>query len=151
MNLKRKRYRNMTAKIKKILVPLDGSKKSFEALDHAIYVARQCGATITGICVTPLYSVSIGRLLTSLRNESLKEIKKFMAQAKRICAQNGIVFSQKILYGNMVSEITDYASYRKFDLIVMGSRGMSKAKELFLGSVANYVVHNSKVPVLLIK
>lgn len=141
----------MVTKIKKILVPLDGSKKSFEALDHAIYVARQCGATITGICVTPLYTLSLGKLLTTLKNESLKEIKRFMAQAKRICAQHGIVFQQKIVYGNMVSEITDYASYRKFDLIVMSSRGISKAKEIFLGSVANYVVHNSKVPVLLIK
>ncbi len=141
----------MTTKIKKILVPLDGSKKSFEALDHAIYVARQCGATITGICVTPLYTLSLGKLLTTLKNESLKEIKRFMAQAKRICAQNGIVFLQKIVYGNMVSEITDFASYRKFDLIVIASRGMSRTKEIFLGSVANYVVHNSKVPVLLIK
>ncbi len=141
----------MTTKIKKILVPLDGSKKSFEALDHAIYVARQTGGTITGICVTPLYTLSLGKLLTSLKRESLKDIKKFMSEAKRICAQNGIVFQQKIVYGNMVSEITDYASYRKFDLIVMGSRGISKSKEFFLGSVANYVIHNSKVPVLLIK
>ena len=141
----------MATKIKKILVPLDGSKKSFEALDHAIYLARQCGATITGICVTPLYTLSLGKLLTTLKNESLKEIQRFMAQAKRICAQHGIVFQQKIVYGNMVSEITDYASYRKFDLIVMSSRGISKAKEIFLGSVANYVIHNSKVPVLLIK
>lgn len=141
----------MATKIKKILVPLDGSKKSFEALDDAIYVARQCGATITGICVTPLYTVNLGKLLTRLKNESLKEIKKFMADAKQKCAQNGIVFQQKVVYGNMVSEITDYANYRKFDLIVISSRGMSKTKEIFLGSVANYVVHNSKVPVLLIK
>lgn len=141
----------MAKKIKKILVPLDGSKESFEALDHAIYLARQCGGTITGICVTPLYTVNLGKLLTMLKNESLKEIKKFMAEAKRTCAQHGIVFQQKIVYGNMVSEITDYASYRKFDLIVMGSRGMSKSKEIFLGSVTNYVIHNSKVPVLLIK
>lgn len=141
----------MVKKFKKILVPLDGSKKSFEALDHAIYVARQCGATITGICVTPLYTLSLGKLLTSLKRESLKEVTKFMSEAKRVCAQNGIVFQQKIVYGNMVSEITDYASYKKFDLIVMGSRGISKSREFFLGSVANYVIHNSKVPVLLIK
>lgn len=141
----------MTKQIKKILVPLDGSKKSFEALNHAIYLARQCGATITGICVTPLYTISLGKLLTALKNESLKEIKKFMSDAKRICAQNGIVFQQKIVYGNMISEITDYASYRKYDLIVIGSKGMSKTKELFLGSVANYVIHNSRVPVLLVK
>jgi nucleotide-binding universal stress UspA family protein len=38
-------------KIKKILVPLDGSKNSLRGLDEAIYLARQCQATITGLYV----------------------------------------------------------------------------------------------------
>jgi len=38
-----------------------------------------------------------------------------------------------------------------FDIIVIGSRGQSGLKEIFLGSVANAVVHKSKIPVLVIK
>ncbi len=41
-------------RIKKILVPLDGSKNSFRGLDEAIIYARNCQATITGVYVTPL-------------------------------------------------------------------------------------------------
>jgi len=63
----------MIKPIKKILVPIDGSKTSFRALNEAIYLARQCGATITGLCVIPVYTKNLGRLLTSLKNQSIKE------------------------------------------------------------------------------
>ena len=138
-------------KIGKILVPLDGSQKSIDGLKEAIYIARQCGATITGICILPLYSINLGKLLTPLKNQSLKEAKKLMNQSKRLCAQNGIVFHEKIIFGNQAWEITEFANYKKFDLIVMGHRGLGKMKEAFLGSVTNFVVHKSKIPVLIIK
>ncbi|VVC05971.1 Universal stress protein [uncultured archaeon] len=141
----------MIKPIKKILVPIDGSKTSFKALNEAIYLARQCGATITGLCVIPIYTINLGRLLTSLKNQSIKEAKKFMTNAKTISAQNGVVFNEKIIYGNEVWEITEFASYKKFDLIVIGSRGVGPIKEMFLGSVANAVVHKSKVPILVVK
>jgi len=138
-------------KISKILVPMDGSANSLKALDEAIYLARQCHGTITGLCIIPIYSINLGKLLTSLKNQSQKEAKKFMSDARKRCAQNGIVFSEKIIYGNLTLEITEFAAYKKFDLIVIGSRGMSRVKEAFLGSVANMVVHKSKVPVLVVK
>ncbi len=141
----------MKQQIKKILVPLDGSKNSFKGLTEAIYLARQCNATITGLCVIPLYTVNLGRLLTSLRKENEKEVKKFMLKAKTLAAQNGVVFYEKIMYGNEAWEITEFASYKKFDIIVMGSRGMGAVKEVFLGSVTNNVVHRSKIPVLVVK
>jgi len=81
----------MKPKIKKILVPLDGSPKSFEGLRKAIYLARHCGAPVTGICVLPLYTINLDKLLTPFKNQSLKETKKFMAQAKRLSAQNGMI------------------------------------------------------------
>ncbi len=144
----------MKQKIKKILVPLDGSKNSFRGLKEAIYLARQCGATITGLCVIPLYSMNLGypgRILTPLRNESTKQAKKFMSDAKKIAAQNGIVLNEKLLYGNGSWLITEYAASKKFDLIVIGSRGLGSVKEAFLGSVANSIVHKSKTPVLVVK
>ncbi len=145
------RWYLMKPKIKKILVPLDGSKNSFKGLTEAIYLARQCNATITGLCVIPLYTINLGRLLTSLRKESKKEARKFMLKAKTLAAQNGIVFYEKILYGNEAWEITEFAAYKKFDIIVMSSRGLGAIKEAFLGSVANTVVHKSKIPVLVVK
>ena len=39
----------------------------------------------------------------------------------------------------------------KFDMIVMGSRGRSSAKEIFFGSTSNYVMHKSLIPVIIVK
>ncbi len=141
----------MKQEISKILVALDGSERSVRGLKKAIYLARQCGATITGLCVTPFYVINLGPLLTSLNNQTLKEAKKFMADAKKLCAQHGIVFHEKIIFGNESWQITEYASYRKFDLIIITSRGRGPMKSTFLGSVANDVVHKSKIPVLVVK
>jgi nucleotide-binding universal stress UspA family protein len=90
-------------------------------------------------------------VLTFLKNQTLKEVKKIKAVGKMLCAQNGIEFLEKIIFGNELREITEYAIYRKFDLIVVASLGMGSRKRAFLGSVANEVVHKSKIPVLIIK
>jgi nucleotide-binding universal stress UspA family protein len=55
------------------------------------------------------------------------------------------------MHGDDAPRIVKFAHDRDFDLIVIGSRGMSSIKETFLGSISNYVVHKSKIPVLVVK
>jgi nucleotide-binding universal stress UspA family protein len=138
-------------KIKKILVPMDGSKNSFKGLNEAIYLARQCGSTITGFYIVPIYPTRFGDITNTFKKEAFKQARKFMDEAKMTSAQNGIVFNEKIAYGETKLDIVDFAHSGKFDLIVIGSRGFGPVKEMFLGSVANAVVHKSKVPVLVVK
>jgi len=138
-------------KIKKILVPLDGSKYSFDALSKAIYLARQCEGTITGLYVVAFYPRNLGDLIGPIKARLYDDARKIMDKAKVICAQNGIVFKGKISYGDAKSEIIDFAKNSKFDIIVIGSRGLTPVKELLLGSVSNAVVHKSNVPVLVVK
>lgn len=140
-------------KVSKILVPLDGSKNSLRGLEMAISIARQFGATITGV-----YSINepphtefrgVGSV-----NESLnKEVKKFMEEAKMLAAQNGIVFKEKLMRGDIGYNIIKLAHSKKenFSLLIIGSRGRGSIKEMFFGSVSNYVIHASKIPVLLVK
>jgi len=137
--------------IKKILVPLDGSKSSMRGLDEAIYLARQCHATITGLYVIPIYPRNFTDVIMPYQIHLTKSAKKFMESAKTICAQKGILFKSKIIFGSPTEEINEIARNKEFDIIVIGSRGQSGLKEAFLGSVANSIVHKSKVPVLVIK
>jgi len=137
--------------IKKILVPMDGSKNSLRGLDTAIYLARQCHATITGLYVMPIYPKSLLLKPIPYEAELVKIAKTFLEKAKTRSAQNGIVFNDKIVKGHAAEVILDFAKDKKFDLIVMGARGMGSVKEIFLGSVSNAVVHKSKIRVLIVK
>jgi len=139
-------------KITKILVPLDGSKNSRRGLETAITLARSCGATITGIysIYAPPHSEFKG--VGSVEKAFNVKIKKWMDEAKTLAAQNGIVFTNKIVRGEIGYNIIKAAHGKtKFDMIVMGSRGRSTTKEIFFGSVSNYVVHTSKIPVVIVK
>jgi nucleotide-binding universal stress UspA family protein len=138
-------------KISKILVPLDGSKTSFKGLEMAIYIARQCGGTITGLHVISIYPQHLGDLVSPLKVRLHDDAAKFMERAKITSAQNGIVFHHKIVYGDQAPGIIDFVKQNKFDLIVIGSRGLGGLKEAFLGSVSNAVMHKSTIPVLVVK
>jgi nucleotide-binding universal stress UspA family protein len=139
-------------KIKKILVPLDGSKNSVRGLKMAITIARQCGATITGIYSIHVAPHSEFKSVGAVRKSLNKEVEKFMNDAKVLSAQNGIVFNKKIIRGEVGYNIVKLAQGKgNFSMIVIGSRGRSTAKQLFFGSVSNYVVHTAKIPVLIVK
>jgi len=138
-------------KISKIFVPLDGSKNSIRGLETAITLARNCGA-ITGFysIYAPPHSEFKG--VGSVEKSLNKEVKKFMEEAKTLAAQNGIVFKDKIARGEIGYNIIKATHGKtKFDMIVIGSRGRSNTKEIFFGSVSNYVIHTSKIPVVIVK
>jgi nucleotide-binding universal stress UspA family protein len=139
-------------KISKILVPLDGSKNSNRGLETAIILARQCGAIITGVYSIHAPPHSEFQGVGSVEKSLNTEVKKIMESAKVLAAQNGIVFKEKIMSGDVGYNIVKLAHGKdKFDMIVLGSRGRSSAKQMFFGSISNYVIHASKIPVVIVK
>ena len=139
-------------KISKILVPLDGSKNSVRGLETAITLARSCGATITDIHSIQVQPHSEFKGVGSVEEAYNVNMKKFIDEAKTLAAENGIVFTEKIARGEIGYNIIKMAHGKtKFDMIVMGSRGRSNTKEIFFGSVSNYVIHTSKIPVVIVK
>jgi nucleotide-binding universal stress UspA family protein len=139
------------AKYQRILVGLDGSKNSVRGLNEAIYLARQCHAIITGIYVIPRAPHPAFRSPRYPEKPRLQGAQCIMDFAKRHCAQNGIMFEQKIVFGDAGFMIVKFANDKNFDVIVIGARGLSALKEAFFGSVSNYVLHKSKLPVLVVK
>ncbi len=140
-------------KIKKILVPLDGSKNSIRGLDKAISFARACHSTITALYVKPVVAIYALHPIGFLSLNQVTEAKKFIESAKTRAAKKGILLTHKIIGGEPGVDIVRFAHNKKnkVDMIVIGSRGRSKAKEVFLGSVSNYVLHKSKLPLLVLK
>jgi len=137
--------------IKNILVPIDGSKNSFKALTKAIYLAKKCDALITALYVLRVAYDNPDLVYVPQTQNELKKVEKFLNTAKNQVTKNAVSFKKKILFGHEAKRIIDFAQKQRFDLIVMGARGRGVMKQMFLGSVSNTVVHNSKVPVLIIK
>jgi nucleotide-binding universal stress UspA family protein len=138
-------------KIKKILVPMDGSKTSFAALDSAIEIARACHATILGVHAISFLPTGFMPSVVPYEIYQKKEAGKFMENAKIRAARKGIVFKYTITFGSPVEHILSISKSKKFDLIVIGAHGKGRVKELFLGSVSNAILHKSRVPVMIVK
>jgi nucleotide-binding universal stress UspA family protein len=152
----------------KILVPLDGSEQSLKALEIAIQVAKKFGGKISLIHV---YSVAVRPVLmpepTTLTPPMIpvmtpEEVSKAVEVARNAASRILSDGEQKVKAeeiqvetllkeGHIVQEIVKTAKEDKFDLIVIGGRGISKIRELLLGSVTDGVIHHASCPVLVIK
>lgn len=136
----------------KILVPLDGSEHSLNALEKAIQIAKKFDGKITLINV---YSVSSFRMTPSQVFAYVVEIRKsgesILAEGKKIAFDKGIQVETLLKEGHIVEEILQKARDGNFDLIVMGARGISKIKEILLGSVSHGVTTHAPCPVLVVK
>jgi nucleotide-binding universal stress UspA family protein len=136
----------------KILVPLDGSEHSLNALEKALQIAKKFDGKITLINV---YSVSSFRLTPSQVFAYVVEIRKsgesILAEGKKIAFDKGIQVETLLKEGHIVEEILQKAREGNFDLIVMGARGISKMKEILLGSVSHGVTTHAPCPVLIVK
>ncbi|CDI06380.1 universal stress protein [Candidatus Nitrosotenuis uzonensis] len=138
-------------RIKKILVPMDGSATSFKALAQAIEIARTCQATILGINAISFLPAEFMPSVVPYKIYQKKEAGKFMEKAKLKAAKKGILFKYMIVYGNPVDQVINTAKSKKFDLIVIGARGKGRIAEVFLGSVSNAILHKSQIPVMIVK
>ena len=138
----------------KILVPVDGSDNSHRALDAALLLSEKLGAKVTAIHVMediPVLHVQSEKLLREVLDAYKKESQLILSKCSEIATKKGLSINTRLLQGNVGSTILDFCEKEKYDIIVMGSRGMGKFKELILGSVSSKVVHHSRFPVLVIR
>jgi len=148
---------------KKILVCLDGS----EIAEKIIPFVRE-EALATGSKVILLRVVSIPGDLTldipgfpavpfhrSSMPEQLKKednmAKAYLRKAAQRLREQGIKVMSKTLLGPPGPTIISYASENKIDLIAIASHGHGGLRNFLFGSVAEYVVRESVLPILLIR
>ncbi len=140
------------ANYKKILVPLDSSKRTNYVLAEAINIAKQYDASIVALYILPFSPVSY-RDNPIAQEKMTAEAKENLANVKETAKKDGVALQTKILKGHPGKLISNFANQKKngIDLIVIGSRDLGGFREMFLGSVSNYVVHKSKVSTMVVK
>ena len=137
-----------------IVVPIDGSDNSYRALDAALLLSEKLGSNITVIHVmeeVPITHIGSEKMLNELLEAYKKENQDILLKCTEIANQKGLTIKTFLLQGNPASAILDYIKKEKFDLVIMGSRGLGKFKELILGSVSSKILHHSPCAVLLIR
>jgi len=140
----------------KILVPVDGSRDAMEGARMALDLARAKGGQVALISVVP-YNPSIeleisARARDSLEGKLQRQAEEAITKAKEFFQQNGMTPQATILTSSSVAdEIIKLAKEEKFDLIVIGSRGVGASGRFFLGGTALKVVSHAPCSVLVSK
>ena len=152
----------------RILVPLDGSEHSLRALEMAKHIAKEFGGKITLIHV---YSVAVRPIIVpepstfspagvsvitaeeaSKVAEAVREVgRRVLAEGEQKAKAEKVQVETMLVEGHAVQEIVRAAKEGKFDLIVIGAKGISRIRELLLGSVTDGVIHHATCPVLVVK
>ena len=164
---------------KRILVPIDGSKPSDKALDHAINIVKsisngnrsgkndRAGVTILFVIPdlpvplafeTPMKSLKTGEVISFSdyiieMHESMKiKAVEMLTKKKKQYESQGISIIIKVIVGGSPSDkILELAEDEKVDLIVVGNVGLSGISRVkTLGSVSRSISERAKCPVLIV-
>lgn len=147
---------NMRFQTKKILVPLDFSNHARMALEQAFMIAEQYNANV--ICQnvfslpTHYYPYMPGENTEhTMREHAEKEYRKFIDQMGGQFAALPCEFTMDE-DRDVSQKIYDYALKEEADLIVVGSRGRTKAASFLLGSIAEKLMDFDKnIPLMIVK
>ncbi len=143
--------------MKKILVPIDFSSKSEEALKVAAKIAKKISGEIHVLHLLDFPSDQVdmidgntipkGPIAIRLFEQTHEKFDDFLDKDYL----NHIPVYENVLVNNPVEGISEFAKKNDIDVIVMGSHGTTGMEDFFVGSNTEKVVRSSKIPVLVVK
>ena len=147
---------------KHILIGTDGSELMETVYEHCAFLARLTNATvhivyvldIAGFASVPIDSVPIVSRWENIYGVLLDEGKAIAENAKKAVISYGVnkvAVTTAVLEGHPSSELNTYAENNAVDLIVIGTHGRKGLDRLLIGSVADKVIREAKVPVLVVR
>ncbi len=150
-------------KYKRILVPYDGSKYSKKALNEAIEISKKFFSTIYIVNVVDAALDTPTNILQGLANKKLRKLTREFLESENIrtntvlknkmksCIKMGVEVRCEVMVGNPVYSLLRFSKNHKIDLIVIGSRGLTKVRKIMaLGSVSRKISEESECPVLMV-
>lgn len=140
---------------KHILVPVDLNDESFadKAVDHATWVASQCGATVHLLTVLPgIHNSMVASYFPEdAANKMKQDVKANLKAFSEKFVPSGIACDVSVAEGKPYKAIVKTAEKLGCDLIIMPSHKRSRVNKMMLGSVASKVLERSPVHVMILK
>ena len=139
----------------KILVPVDGSAASLDAVHHALRLLRE-GLRGSLVLANVQEPASLYELLRVHDAEAIQAISRGAGEhslqaATALCRAAGAEFEQEIANGEPATALNDIAEEHGCELVVMGARGQGETPGTRLGSVAHALLHDATVPVTIVR
>lgn len=139
-----------------LLVPLDFSGKSRQALKYAVPLARHFQARISLLhVVEPVYlPAEAGGLIANLAediNEQRRDAAKHLAQMSASLVPAAVRGRNLVGIGSARELIVDAVRRQRIDLVVLSTKGRSGLARMVLGSTAEYVVRHAPCPVFSVR
>jgi len=141
----------------RVLVPIDGSRHSAEAVDIALDYAKSKAIEIYLLSVTP----SIADMDSTLSDSQIEDLSSsllhgreaLLEETRSYLESNGTTAKcvARITSGSVAEEICDFAEKEEIDLVVIGSRGLREFSKFPMGSVATEVVRYSPCSVFVVR
>jgi len=138
----------------KVLVPLDGSELAECALPHVINLFEK-GVTeeviLLQIVEIPSVLLEEGFDFIGLKTAQISKAQKYLMGIQSQLSAEGLNVKTEVLEGNTAHSIIEYAKRNDVQLLVIATHGYTGMKQLMFGSVALRILHDARVPVLLIR
>ncbi|MDA3941563.1 MAG: universal stress protein [Spirochaetia bacterium] len=139
-------------KIKKIMVPVDDSSYSFDAVQYSIDYAKSMECEILLIHCHKQFPTAIGEpFLQKAIDKILENANDVLAPYRDVYKENNVPFKELLLEEPAGKVISETAEIEGINLIIMGSRGKSDLAGLILGSTTHKVLHTAPCPVLVVR
>jgi len=137
-----------------IVIGIDGSGSSLQALEHLIGMARQWGGQHRLALISvqqPIVHADAFGITAGMDGPLLQQLgERDLESALDLAKQSGLDVTSRVAIGPSTQCIADYADELDADMIVLGTKGRSNLANVLVGSVANRMPLQSKRPVLLI-
>ena len=138
------------SKGERILVALDGSEFTEAIVDQAISMGRICNSIIYAVSVIAYFPESLA-IAPQLEEEVAKNTRGFLEKVKNKIEKENLTCETIVrLDAQPHIPIVEEAKKREVDLIIVGTRGVTGLKRVFLGSVAQKVIGYAPCPVMVV-
>jgi nucleotide-binding universal stress UspA family protein len=141
------------ANIKRIVVPIDLSACSLDALEYAVQFAKPFGASIT--ILHAMEPVAYGLDFSLSHAKEWKEQRAYLEKRLTVlvaCVQaQGLQVDHVLKPGLPADSIASYVTQQGYDLMIMGTHGRRGISHVLVGSIAGAMLRHAPCPVLTVR